>query len=93
MTVYDLVMGTRASLHPDGEPVGLTSRVLGQVVALHNKLRAVGGRLVLCEVSPFLDEVFETAELPGALCIREGEDEGLKTMTCAAGADEADEVG
>jgi anti-anti-sigma regulatory factor len=63
-----------------GRAAGLTSRMLGQVVALHKKLQASGGRLVLCGVSPFLHEVFEAAELPGALCIRDVEDEALKAV-------------
>jgi hypothetical protein len=35
-------------------------------------------------VSPFLDEVFETAELPGALCIRNREDEAPQAVACAS---------
>jgi anti-anti-sigma regulatory factor len=54
--------------------------MLGQLVALHTKLRAVGGRLVLCEVSPFLYEVFKAAKLPGLLCVRGGEQEALAAL-------------
>jgi anti-sigma B factor antagonist len=60
---------------------GLASRMLGQLVALHKKLQAVGGRLVLCEVSPFLHEFFETAKLPGLLCIRGGEQEAVEALS------------
>jgi hypothetical protein len=94
-TLFDLVdrQGQHLVVLNFGRALGLTSRMLGQVVALHKKLRAAGGRLVLCEVSPFSYEVFETAELPGALCIRDGEGEALQAVTCAAGADEAGEKG
>jgi hypothetical protein len=40
----------------------------------------VGGRLVLCEVSPFLYEDFEAARLPGLLCVRGGEQEALAAL-------------
>jgi anti-sigma B factor antagonist len=83
--LFDLVdrQGQRLVVLNFGRAVGLTSRMLGQVVALHKKLQASGGRLVLCGVSPFLDEVFATAELPGALCLRDGEEEALKALTSA----------
>jgi hypothetical protein len=38
---------------------------------------------VLCGVSPFLHEVFETAQLPGALCIRHGEEQALNAVVSA----------
>jgi anti-sigma B factor antagonist len=70
--LFDLVdrEGRRHFLLRFGRVKGLASRMLGQLVALHQKLQAVGGRLVLCEVSPSLCEFFETAKLPGVLCIR-----------------------
>ena len=64
-----------------GRVTGLASRTLGVLVGLHKKLEAVGGRLVLCEVSPFLYEFFETAHLPGLLCIRGGEEEAVRALT------------
>jgi anti-anti-sigma regulatory factor len=56
----------------------LASRMLGQLVALHKRLQEVGGRVVLCEATPFLYEFFETANLPGFLCIREGEADAIR---------------
>jgi anti-sigma B factor antagonist len=69
--LFDLVdrEGRRQFLLRFGRVRGLASRILGQLVALHKKLEAVGGRLVLCEVSPSLDEFFQTARLPGVLCL------------------------
>jgi anti-sigma B factor antagonist len=64
-----------------GRVTGLASRMLGVLVGLHKKLEAVGGRLVLCEVSPFLYEFFETAHLPGLLCFRSGEEEAVRALT------------
>jgi anti-sigma B factor antagonist len=52
--LFDLVdrVGRRNLLLRLGGVRGLASRMLGQLVALHHKIEAVGGRLVLCEVSP-----------------------------------------
>lgn len=63
---------------------GLASRMLGQLVALHKRLQEVGGRLVLCEATPFLYEFFETANLPGFLCIRGNEQEAVQALTTSS---------
>jgi anti-sigma B factor antagonist len=81
--LFDLVdnQGRRLFVINFGKVTGLASRMLGQLVALHKKLDAVGGRLVLCEVSPFLYEFFETAQLPGLLCMRGGEQEAVAAVS------------
>ncbi len=66
-----------------GQVTGLASRTLGVLVGLHKKLSAAGGRLVLCDVSPFLSQFFETANLPGLLCFRGGEQEAVQSLTAA----------
>jgi anti-anti-sigma regulatory factor len=75
--------GRRLFLLNFGKVAGLASGLLGQLVALHQKVRSAGGRLVLCEVSPFLYEFFEAAELPGVLCIRGGERQALEALLSA----------
>jgi anti-sigma B factor antagonist len=45
------------------EVTGLSSRMLGQLAALHKQLRAAGGRLALCQVRPDVAEVIETCKL------------------------------
>jgi anti-anti-sigma regulatory factor len=47
-----------------------TAGVLGQLVALNNRLRASGGRLVLCNVPPGAFEVFELTNLTELLDVR-----------------------
>src|SRR5262245_12140569 len=42
---------------------GFPSRVLAALIALHNKLEAAGGRLVLCNVKPPLEEVLKKTRL------------------------------
>jgi anti-sigma B factor antagonist len=81
--LFDLVdhEGRRLFVLNFGRVTGLASRMLGQLVALHKKLQAVGGRLVLCEVSPFLYDFFETAKLPGLLCMRGGEPEAVAALS------------
>jgi anti-anti-sigma factor len=84
--LFDLVdrEGRRLFVLNFGRVTGLASRMLGQLVALHQKLQEVGGRVVLCEVSPFLSEFFDTAQLPGLLSIRGGEAEALQALTAPA---------
>ena len=79
--LFDLVdRGNRLFVLNFGRVTGLASRMLGQLVALHNRLRAAGGRLVLCEVGPFLYDFFATAKLPDLLCIRGSEQEALDAL-------------
>jgi anti-anti-sigma factor len=59
----------------------LASRMLGQLVALHKKLQTNGGRLVLCQISPFLYEFFETAQLPRLFYTRGDEAEAVQALT------------
>ena len=89
LALATLPAGTRrragvAHVQFNGEAQGLASRMLGQLVALHKRLQEVGGRLVLCEATPFLHEFFETANLPGFLCIRQGEAEAVAVLTSPA---------
>jgi anti-anti-sigma factor len=81
--LFDLVdqEGRRLFVLNLGQLTGLASRMLGQLVALHNRLQAARGRLVLCEASPFLHTFFQTARLPNLFCIRGGEQETLQALT------------
>jgi anti-anti-sigma factor len=47
-----------------------TAAGLGELVALHKRLVASGGRLVLCNVSERAYEVFEVARLTQVLDVR-----------------------
>jgi anti-sigma B factor antagonist len=42
----------------------LTSVVLGKLAVLDRRLREVGGRLVLCNLSPALEEIFQAVGWP-----------------------------
>src|SRR4051812_41831819 len=49
-----------------------TAGGLGQLVGLHRRLRAGGGRLVLCNVGARAYEVFEVTRLTELLDVRRG---------------------
>jgi anti-anti-sigma regulatory factor len=49
---------------------GLTADRLGRLVALHNRLRGSGGRLVLCNVGGAAYEALEVTGLTGLLEVR-----------------------
>jgi anti-sigma B factor antagonist len=42
---------------------GMGSRMIGQIAALHKRVKAAGGRLALCQVRPEIAEVIETCKL------------------------------
>lgn len=46
-----------------GRMAFLTADALGQLIRLHKKVRAGSGRLILCNVSPQVYEVFEITRL------------------------------
>jgi anti-sigma B factor antagonist len=80
--LFDLAgQGRRLFVLSFAQVTGLASRALGVLVGLHNKLSATGGRLVLCDVTPFLSQFFETAKLPNLLCFQGGVDEAVQTLT------------
>jgi anti-anti-sigma factor len=83
--LFEMVgQGRRLFVLNFGQVTGLASRALGVVVGLHNKLSAAGGRLVLCDVSPFLYEFFETAKLPNLLCFRGGVEEAVRSLAVSS---------
>jgi anti-sigma B factor antagonist len=48
----------------------LTSTMLGKLIALHKRVRAVGGRLVLWDMQPDVFEIFEITRLHTIFNIR-----------------------
>jgi anti-sigma B factor antagonist len=53
-----------------GNVVALSSVALGALVKLHRRLKALGRRLTLCNLSPEVYEVFEVTRLDTLLDIR-----------------------
>ena len=51
----------------------LSSAALGKLITLNKKLQALGGKLVLCEISPTIYEVFEITKLDKFFTIQKEE--------------------
>ena len=63
-----------------GKVEGMTTALLGKVVATHRKIQEAGGRLVLCEVGAPLREIFTLCKLPQVLPIYAQEQEALQSF-------------
>jgi anti-anti-sigma factor len=63
-----------------GNVKSLASTMFGKLTALHQRIEASGGRLVLCSIDPGLQEVFETVKLVGLLPIYGNEPEAIQSF-------------
>jgi anti-anti-sigma factor len=55
----------------DFRPVeSLTSSMLGTFVAVQRELEAVGGRMVFCNVDPFLQQIFIICNMPPQIVLK-----------------------
>ena len=68
-------VGRRKVLLNFGNVEFLSSAALGKLIALHKKLQAVGGRLILCNIDPEIYEVFEITRLDKFFNIRKEDDD------------------
>ena len=58
----------------------LSSAALGKLITLNKKLTAAGGKLVLCEISPTIYEVFEITKLDKFFTIQKEEQAALQSF-------------
>jgi anti-anti-sigma regulatory factor len=58
----------------------LSTALVGKVVLLHHRLKAMGGQLALCQVAPHLREALELLKLPRLVPIYGGEREALEQI-------------
>ncbi|HJT77049.1 MAG TPA: STAS domain-containing protein, partial [Gemmataceae bacterium] len=72
--------GSRSLVLNFGRVEYLSSSLVGVLVALHKKLEAAGGRLVLCGVHGQPAEVLDTMRLTRLLNIRGDEQEALQAF-------------
>lgn len=63
-----------------GNVQSLTSLMLGRLITLNKKARARGGRLVVCGLSPDLQELFEVTSLNEYLEIHANEADALQAV-------------
>src|SRR5262249_25569259 len=58
----------------------LSSAALGKLIALNQKVKGIGGRLVLCNIHPDIREVFEITRLSTFIPIQEDEQAALQAF-------------
>jgi stage II sporulation protein AA (anti-sigma F factor antagonist) len=58
----------------------MTTALFGKLIALHKQVEGKGGRLALCQVSPFLREIFKILTLPRQVAVFDGEQEALQSF-------------
>ncbi len=58
----------------------LPSMALGKLVMLNRKAQAAGGRLVLCELRPEVDEIMQVTRLSDLFAICQTEEEALESF-------------
>ena len=58
----------------------LSTGLVGKVIALQNRLKALGGQLALCEVTPDLREALEVLNLPRFVPIYAEEREAIEKI-------------
>ena len=73
-------VGRRKILLNFGNVEFLSSAALGKLIALHKKLQAVGGRLILCNIDPEIYEVFEITRLDKFFNIQKEEQAALQAF-------------
>ncbi len=58
----------------------LATHMLGELLAVHKKMQAAGGRLALCGFQPSLREVFEILKLSSVFHLFETRDQALRSF-------------
>jgi anti-sigma B factor antagonist len=58
----------------------MSSAVLGMLVTLNKKVKAVRGKLILCSIDPKIREVFAITNLDKVFVIRDDEQESLQAF-------------
>jgi anti-anti-sigma factor len=58
----------------------VATAMLGKFILLHRKLESTGGRVVLCRVGDFLNEIFKVLEFPRLFSIYRNEQEALQSF-------------
>lgn len=62
------------------EVAAMATHMLGELLVLHKKLQAAGGRVVMCEFQPSLREVFEVLKLSLVFHLFETREEALSSF-------------
>ncbi|MBV9125895.1 MAG: STAS domain-containing protein [Planctomycetes bacterium] len=73
-------VGRRKILLNFGNVEYLSSAALAKLITLNKKLQQVGGKLILCNISDQIYEVFEITKLNKLFAIQRGEQEALQAF-------------
>jgi anti-anti-sigma factor len=58
----------------------LSTAVVGRVIEMHRRMKAAGGEVALCGITPRLREIFDLLRLPQLLPIHDDEQHALQKM-------------
>jgi anti-sigma B factor antagonist len=58
----------------------LSSAALGKLISLERKVKAVGGKLILCNIAPQIHEIFEITKLDSRFNIQKEEQAALQAF-------------
>ena len=59
----------------------IASLGLGKLIMLNRRVQAAGGRLVLCNLTPFVADVLEAGKVSHVFSIRENEAQALQAQS------------
>ena len=80
-TLDDLCQqGVEKLLFDFGRTEYISSAGLRLLISTEKKMQESGGRCILCSLQPNVRRVFEMAGITHLFCIRESEEEGLKSF-------------
>jgi anti-anti-sigma factor len=60
--------------------LGLTSLMLGKLLVLRKKMASKGGRLILCDITPEVEDVLNSTKLSEILEIADSEADALQAL-------------
>jgi anti-anti-sigma factor len=74
------VLGCRQVVFNLAKVKRVASLMLGKLLTMHKKLKAAGGRLILCGVDPEIYKIFETLRFPQLIRVVKDEQEALQAF-------------
>src|SRR4051794_6102128 len=63
-----------------GNVESMTTSMVGKLLALKRDVEAAGGRLALCELDPFLRQIFQVLNLTNAFALHDTEEAAVESL-------------
>ncbi|MCC6420397.1 MAG: STAS domain-containing protein [Gemmataceae bacterium] len=60
---------------------GIASYAIGKLITLNKRVRAAGGRIALCHLTPIIAEILDIMHLRGLFLIQPSEGEAIQALT------------